>query len=298
MKLSNLTVGLLVVTPLTMIGCPGEDDGPAAGGASASGATADPFASSGADPSATSMGVDPSGADASATSMGADTTGDTAPSCQDPQEIPEGPDCTGVDGVLEGSVTIEEGGDSIAVLQGIVEVTGSVHILSTDVVDLSFMECLETVGGDVTIFGNEQLVNVDGLWSLSSVGTHFIFSSNNALTDFDGLPNVVEVPDNLVMRNNAALVQVSGFHSLTTVHNLVIQNNDVLINIDGVGGLTTLTAIEVEDPDNPGQTIEQVGVFAVTNNPVLCVSSIDCVVAGITEPPELPPRWPDPMPYC
>ncbi|MCH9680850.1 MAG: hypothetical protein K0V04_05405 [Deltaproteobacteria bacterium] len=281
-------MSLLLASPLTMIGCPGDDSGTPADG-STSGTTASQTDSSGGDATAaaTSTGVDPStGVDTMD-----DTTGDPPASCQDPQEIPKGPDCTGVDGVLDNSAIIEEGGDTIAILEGIREVTGSVRINSIDIADLSFMECLDTVGGDVTIFGNDQLVNVDGLWSLSSVGTDFIFSNNNGLTDFNGAPNLVEVPGNVVLRNNDALTQISGFHSLTTTHNLTIQNNDAMLNIDGLGGLTTLTTIEVEDPDNPGQMIDQIGVFAVTNNPACCQSSVDCVGMGITEPAVPPPTW-------
>lgn len=205
------------------------------------------------------------------TSTGTETsvggTQGSIPRCEMPMPIPDGPDCTNATGVHEGSLILEEGMAAPEALVGIREVTGSVRINRLDITDLDFMQCLEVVGGDLTIFGNEQLTSVDGLWSLTEVGTRFVFTDNDALTEFDGLPNITTIGENLHFRRNAALTSIRGFQQLTELDNLTIQDNPVLSDIDGLGGLTTMT-----------------GNFVVTANPMLCISSVNCVGEGITMP--------------
>ncbi|MCH9686247.1 MAG: hypothetical protein K0V04_32745 [Deltaproteobacteria bacterium] len=283
MDRSQVTANLLFTVPLAIAGCSnegagGEDSDSTADTTAAAGSSHGTTQGTTGDDTTTSSGA------ADDTSEDSTTTGPVA-GCQQPQAVPRGPDCTGVDGVLMGSAIIAEGLDTPDVLVGIREVTGSVRINSIDVTNLDFMECLQTVGGDVTIFGNDQLTNVDGLWSLTDIGTNFIFTENDALIDFDGLPNVVELGNSLVIRHNDTLTTISGLHQLTTVHDLIVQNNDALLDIDGLGGLTTLTAIELA----PG--FDEVGTFSVSANPTLCISSVNCVGEGITDPSRPPPDW-------
>ncbi len=219
---------------------------------------------------ATSEGVD-TGTDDGPADSG---SGDPEPNdCTAEQVIPPAPvECNGVDGVIMTSVIIEDGGDDPSILEGVRRIEGSLRINRLGADNLDFMACLEEVTGDVSIYGNEQLTDVSGLWSLSSIGTDFIFSENPALVDFDGLPNITEVPRHLVIQDNDGLQSISGFHSLTEVgSNLLIQNNDSLLHMDGFGGLEVMN-----------------GTFAVTANPQLCISSVNCVGSGILVP-EIPP---------
>lgn len=203
--------------------------------------------------------------------------GDPPPgSCNDPQDVPAAPvDCSGADGVIADHVFIEPGGADPSILEGVRRVEGSLRINRIALADLDFMACVQEVTGDVTIYGNEQLTSVDGLFGLTSIGTDFVFSDNDAITDFDGLPNVVTIPRNLVIKNNASLEAVTGFHQLEEVgDNLLIQQNDALRHINGLGGLHTLG-----------------GVLGITANGQLCISSVNCVGVGITDPATPPPEW-------
>jgi hypothetical protein len=226
--------------------------------------------------------------DADDTSGDSDTSGEAETSdgsdtdapitdCNEPQEIPAAPaiDCSGADGVLTNTVIIEDGGDQISLLEGVRRIEGSLRINRLDTTNLDFMACLQEVTGDVTIFGNDQLTNVDGLWGLTTIGTDFVLSENNALTDFDGLPNVTVLPRNLVMQDNASLTTISGFQQLDEVgDNLLIQSNPVLLDVNGLGGLRTVG-----------------GVLAITANDSLCISSVNCVGIGITDPAVPPETW-------
>lgn len=182
------------------------------------------------------------------------------------------------------SVILEEGSDP-SILEGVRHVEGSIIINRTDLTNLDFMGCVEGVTGDVVIFGNDALTNVDGLWRLRSIGKNFVFSSNDALTDFDGLPNVITLLGTLMIHDNASLEVITGFHSLVELEakmgawellggNLSIRSNPVLRSMDGLGGLMMVG-----------------GVFAVTQNPSLCISSINCVGAGIVDPDTIPEDW-------
>lgn len=205
-------------------------------------------------------------------------TNDTADleACQEPQPMPPAPvDCSGADGVITHDVYVEpQSGYPAEVLEGVRRVEGSININRTDLANLDFMACVEEVTGSVTIYGNDQLANVDGLWSLGALGADFVLSENAGLVDFDGLPNVVEIPGSLVVKNNAGMESLSGFQQLEGVGDLIIQSNPSLQSIDGLGGLRGVG-----------------GLFAVTNNHALCISSVNCVGLGITDPADPRSSW-------
>lgn len=189
--------------------------------------------------------------------------------CNDPMPVPASPfDCTGAEGVVPTSVIIEAGGDDPSILEGVRRVEGSIRINATTLTNLDFMGCVEEVTGDVTIYDNDALTDVAGLWSLTSIGTDFVLSNNDGLVLFDGLPNVTVVPRNVVVKNNGSLESLRGFHQLEEIGaNLLVQQNDALRDVDGLGGLRTLG-----------------NVFAITANPSLCITSVNCVGEGITDP--------------
>lgn len=256
---------------------PGEDDagtttdaGPTTGASetdqASTAATADEGGSTEATGQADETGTDPTGAD----------SGELGTACTEPREVPPATvDCSGATGVITTTVIIEAGGDDPSILEGVRRVEGSIRINRLDTTNLDFMACVEEVTGDVTIFGNDQLTNLDGLSSLTQIGTDFVFSENNTITEFDGLPNVVSIPRNLIVKNNGLLRSLGGFHQLEEVgDNLLIQSNPALLDVDGLGGLRTVG-----------------GVLAITANSSLCISSVNCVGTGITDPAVPPEEW-------
>jgi hypothetical protein len=228
-------------------------------------------------------------ATAQGSSEGSSESGAMLGPCDDPQVIPPPPvDCSGADGVIAGSVIIGEGGtDDPSILEGVRRVEGSLRIYRTDLTNLDFMACVEEVGADVTIFGNEQLVDVGGLWSLSDIG-EFVFSSNDAIEVFDGLPNLVSIPGSVVVRENASLRRLDGFHRFVGLDgmgidpetgeviggNLTIQENPVLERIDGLLGMMVIH-----------------GRWQVISNPMLCVTSVISVIGCIVDPAQPDQGW-------
>jgi hypothetical protein len=202
------------------------------------------------------------GDDGGAGQDGPETTDDDGPS----------PDC-GTE-TLDGYLIIEEEAD-LAGLDGIRVITGELQINRTSFTDLDFMGCLEEVGGELTIFANASLTDVSGLDRLERLGAGFIFSENSAATELSGAAALTEVAGSVVIQDNASMTEISGLTSLTTIGGaLSIRENTALLHVDGLRGLRTLG-----------------GQFAVTHNPSLCISSVNQVGAGITDPAVPGDNW-------
>ncbi|MCX4245780.1 receptor L domain-containing protein [Paraliomyxa miuraensis] len=274
----------LLAAPLCLAGCPSDDTGETGANDSSTG---EPGTTTTETP--TTTGVDSSTTD-EPTTTGAE---ELYPSCGDPtlSEIPPAPvDCAGVDGVLMGSVIIEDGGDDPSALDGIREVTGAVRINRTDLTNLDFMACLTTVGEDVTIFDNDSLTDVSGLWSLTDIGTDFIFSGNDALTELHGPPNVERIIGNIVIRDNASLERLRGWQTLIGLEGYTFINEDGEEEFAG-GNLTIQLNPVARDMAGFCGLLVVNGVFAVTNNPMLCLGSVADVGEGIVQPAEPPDSW-------
>ncbi|MEM6292785.1 MAG: hypothetical protein AAGA54_16040 [Myxococcota bacterium] len=301
---STWVAGVLVGTFLST-GCDTDTDDATTGAAGTTGSTDESETTTGSDPGSTSgtTEVDPGSTSGRSTSAGSSSgepedgstsgefgtgssTGDgsSSGSTGDAGVTYEGPGC-GITpvcdkGVLNGSIRIESEAD-IAEIAGYTGMVGWLEVLDSDLVCLDFLACLETVGRDVTIFGNDELKDVGGLDSLTALGTattqqgyddwdgSLVITQNNALEDITGFGSLTAVQQSLNINENDSLMSVSGFNALTLIeHNLVIRENPALEAIDG------LDALEIVR-DN----------FVVTGNPNLCVSNINIVGGTLSEPP-------------
>lgn len=173
-----------------------------------------------------------------------------------------------------GHLVIESEAD-LAELDGVRVIEGELQINDTAFTNLDFLACLEEVGGELTIYGNAQLTDVSGLDGLRRLGASFVFSENTAVTELSGIAALEEIGGSLILGSNSAMTGVPGLTSLSTIGGaLNIRGNDVLEHIDGLRGLRTLGT-----------------QFAVTHNPSLCISSVNAVGSGITDPAEPRDDW-------
>ncbi|MCA9709047.1 MAG: hypothetical protein KDK70_24595 [Myxococcales bacterium] len=201
-----------------------------------------------------------------------DGDGDDGPASTD--DGPVNLDCEGANSVLAGHAVIESEAD-LAALDGVRAIEGELQIDKTSFTDLDALGCIEEVGSHLTIFGNTALTDVSGLSSLQRVGGDFIFSDNTALVDFDGAPALTEVGNSLIIHDDDAMTGISGLGSLATIGAAInIRSNDALLHIDGLRGLRSVG-----------------GQLAITQNPNLCISSVNQVGAGITDPATIPDNW-------
>lgn len=119
-------------------------------------------------------------------------------------------------------------------------VTGDLSVIGDDIVDLSPLSALTSVGDELYIGSNDALINLDGLSSLTSVGGYFGINSNEALTNLDSLSSLTSV-GRFAISANAALNNIDGLSALTRVDsNFSIRDNTALINLDGLSALTSV----------------------------------------------------------
>jgi hypothetical protein len=97
------------------------------------------------------------------------------------------------------------------------EVTGSVNISGADIVDLSALEPLTSIGRYLSISDNEILTKVNGLNNLKTIGGGISVYSNPKLQYFVGFNALESTGDNIDFWYNEALIAVDGFASMHTV---------------------------------------------------------------------------------
>lgn len=141
---------------------------------------------------------------------------------------------------------------------GYTEVTGELFIgvlgdiinldsISSDIVDLSSLNTLTTVGGQMSIYNNQNLTTLTGLENLTTLQSGLHINLNFGLTSISALSNITTVNGNLTILMAHELASLEGLNNLTHVSNgLFIQETaittlDGLNNIDSVGDVLTIS---------------------------------------------------------
>ncbi len=135
--------------------------------------------------------------------------------------------------VTPGSITITNQASLTAFMgSGVKCIAGDLTINSTALTNLTGLDGLQWVGGNVSISSNGSLTSLAGLSGLQTVVGNFNIQSNAVLTDLTGLTNLQTVGPYLQVYNNAALLNLNGFNSLVKVFGyLNIQSNNMLLNL-------------------------------------------------------------------
>jgi len=148
-------------------------------------------------------------------------------------------------------------------------VSGKLHIEGDDIVDLTPLGDVVSVGGLfllrnplltnldgldglssithagswLSIVANPLLANTDGLASVTSVAGSLFFSSNASLSNVDGLSGLANFAGDLEIGDNPMLADLNGFSGLESVHlegRLVIFRNDALATLNGLSGIISV----------------------------------------------------------
>jgi len=107
-------------------------------------------------------------------------------------------------------------------------ITGNLTIHGSDIVDLTPLSTLTSVGG-LYVPNNAALTNLDGLGNITSVGWVLYVQNNDALTNLDGLGNITSVGWFLHIFDNAVLTNLDGLSNLTYAGNdLAVYDNGSL----------------------------------------------------------------------
>ena len=112
-----------------------------------------------------------------------------------------------------------------------------------DITNLDSLHRIVSVGEELSIFNNANLVNINGLSNLTSVGAlasvpadgSVSIVQNNSLTNIDGLSNLHYIGGTLSIYDNDILENIDGLQNL--------QNFDAFFQISGNPSLTNLNGL-------------------------------------------------------
>lgn len=158
------------------------------------------------------------------------------------------PACGGDDGITCEDLTFQgdHTGAGVDDLIGYSEVSGDLRILQVG--DLSLLQCLTRVAGDITIIDNPDLADLTGLEALDEILGAMFIQNNPVLTSLDGLElsTFGTAPDG----NDVVSISISGNPMLTSIlalnrvgtlpGGMVITSNDTLTSLAGLGNVTAI----------------------------------------------------------
>jgi hypothetical protein len=116
-------------------------------------------------------------------------------------------------------------------------IEGFVTIQGNDIYNLNGLSHLNSIRGDLYIFGNPSLTSLAGLEGLTAVGGTLLVGGF-ALTSLTGLGSLTSIGGDLTIMSNDVLPDLSGLNSLTYIgDSLTILNNPVLTSLTGLDNL-------------------------------------------------------------
>jgi len=139
---------------------------------------------------------------------------------------------------------------------------------NNNLINLNGLNSLIDIGGYFTLYNNGSLNNLSGLESLLSAGTLGI-SDCLSLTNLSGLNNLVNIGSNLEISNNTDLINLDGLISLDSIDgSFILFNNSSLSNINTLAGLNFLGG-DIHIQDNGSLTslsgIENINPNSINN---------------------------------
>ena len=113
--------------------------------------------------------------------------------------------------------------------------------LYSSISDISFLENVIGITGNLTIKKTNNLSDLTGLNQLNGIGGNFEFSNNNATQNLNDLSSFSTIGGNIIIDSNATLQSLFGTDSLTEINGkLDIKNNTSLLNINGLDAVTNI----------------------------------------------------------
>lgn len=165
------------------------------------------------------------------------------------------PECTTIDGnvTISGPLVFTlEGLSGLTAIEGTLRVGAETSIINF-LSDLSGLDKLSRIGGDLEIINNGALESLSGLDRLTSVAGGIHIENNLSLVSLTGLRNLVWTGGSMEIVNNRLLTDLTGLERLSEIKgHLVIAKNPGLLDLQGPGRLRTVK-----------------GNLEVTSNPVL-----------------------------
>jgi hypothetical protein len=158
-----------------------------------------------------------------------------------------------------GTQTIELQADIID-LDGIDCILGDLNIWPTSLIDLSGLESLRYVRGDVLVGVSQSLNSFSGLASLETIGGSLTIQQTPVLVSATGLSGLKRVGGDVRILQNVTLQTLNGLDALEAIGGSLVLTDNQNLNLLG-DGLAALTYVG--------------GLFTLKNNPYLLGLSLD-----------------------
>jgi len=133
---------------------------------------------------------------------------------------------------------------------GCTEIEGNIEIKGADIINLEGLNSITNIAGNLSFYWNEILTELNGLENLKSIGGNLelgrsfaltLFGVNPKLNSLSGLNNLSSIGGNLTLLINRSLTDLSGLEGLTTISgNLSMVGNSHLTNLSALSNMTTL----------------------------------------------------------
>ena len=145
--------------------------------------------------------------------------------------------------VIQGTVKIE--GDDITNLSGlnaIISIEGDLKLYRNTVLnDLSGLNNLNSILGFLNIYDNPVLTSLEGLNGLTLIGIGVFIEHNPSLINLNGLNSLTIIEERLCIWDNDALVSLLGLNNLGEIGtSLDVRKNDALESLSGLEGLSLI----------------------------------------------------------
>jgi len=157
-------------------------------------------------------------------------------------------------------------------------ITGSLSFNQNPLLeDIEGIRGLEEIGGSLVV-RSSNLLNLSGLESLRSIGSDItadavVLSANPRLADVTALGELTSLVANLNVSSNPELTSLAGLDRLRETNDVTILGNELLAEIDGLTELQQATSITVASNASLGSAsfpnLVGVGSFSITSHPVL-----------------------------
>ncbi|MFO7615360.1 MAG: leucine-rich repeat protein [Bacteroidales bacterium] len=146
------------------------------------------------------------------------------------------------------------------------ELQGNVIINGIDITDLSGLENVTSIGGNLSIDYNISLTTLTGLENLTIIGGTLSIRTNNSLTSLTGLENLTSIGGDLWIRYNNSITTMMGLENIASIGGgLIVHGNDSLTCLTGLENLTVI-----------GDDLQIGSYYGSSGNPALtCLTGLD-----------------------
>ena len=131
--------------------------------------------------------------------------------------------------------------DDLTALENLAFVGGDIHIVNNhSLTQLNGLSNLNYIAGGLFIWGNTNLISLSGLQP-DSIGGSIYIEKNNSLSDLTALENLNTITGKLFIVGNNSLVDLSGLKKIITVSDdLCIGGSNLLEDLNGLKNLTSV----------------------------------------------------------